>query len=279
MFLVVIATLASVGFAADVQLIDGITPKVLPPVNYQESLILSEIQEQLSRKIVSEISWEKVRDLTLENGFEANGNIQADVTDYALKVVKNIENLIIEGGLDPLALSNQSINMIVGSITLTDGWLQELSTLNISDAVIAKYTQTTGVLELTLPLAFDSILISYDYHTKVLLLSIKGAIDAKVKHVSMNLHMGFNFTNYHAFVDDVDITDTGSITIKLTGLGLLDWIIEMITNTLTALFHSIIIWVVNLVIYTPVNMVVNAINDAIDSVLNGSNSTLLNYYN
>lgn len=45
----------------------------------------------------------------------------------------------------------------------------------------------------------------------MLLLSIKGTVDAQVQNVRLNLKLGFNFTSYHAFVDKADVTNTGYV--------------------------------------------------------------------
>lgn len=41
----------------------------------------------------------------------SSGHIEANVTDYALQLLANVQKLIIEDGLDPLELSDQFINV------------------------------------------------------------------------------------------------------------------------------------------------------------------------
>ncbi|XP_050309178.1 uncharacterized protein LOC126745389 [Anthonomus grandis grandis] len=260
--LVIIIGLAACVAGAQVKLIDGITPKVFPPVEFKEAHLLN---------------WIELKKIALEHGGEVTaGHIEADVTDYVIKIMKNLQNVIVQLGLDPMGLSNQTIKLIpTGKLDIYDGWLSDLSTINISDSVLVRYTQETDILDLTLPLAFKSLLITYDYHVKIVLLSIKGTIDAKIKQVKCNLRLGFNLTSYHAFVDDVDITDSGTITFKFTGLGLLDWIINLLTGVLTTLFHSIILGVINAVIYVPVNSIVDVINTAIDNVFHNNSTSLI----
>lgn len=58
----------------------------------------------------------------------------------------------------------------------------------------------------------------------------------------------------------------------ITGLGLLDWVIDILTDTFTAVFHGIILDVVDLIIQVPVELIVNNINEAVDGIL-GYNGT------
>ncbi|ENN79566.1 hypothetical protein HUJ04_005702 [Dendroctonus ponderosae] len=242
LFLVLAAAAAA---ATEVQLRAGITPFQLPAV--ASELLQTEV---------------------LEASF-----IQADVTKYAYEIVEKIQELIIQQGFDPMALSDEEIELPLTTLNLTNGWVVDLSTLNVSDSVIVKYSTETKVLELTIPLAFHELLISYDYHFVQLLVSVKGAINAKISNFKLNLHLGFNFSDYHAFVDKADVRDTGSITIEFTGLGLLDWIIDLLTDWGIVFLHGIILSIVDLIIQQPVEGFVSDINALIDSMLH-PNSTL-----
>lgn len=176
-FVVLSVALAALTLAAssNVELVEGITPKKLPSI-------------EIPLDVLSTQEWTNLKTTVVSLGSELeteSGHIEANVTDYALELLANVQKLIIQDGLDPLELSDQYINLIdLGYVNITDGWLQQLSTITLSGDVIAKYSMSTHILEITLPIAFDNLLISYDYHTQVLLLSIEGTVDAQVQNVT-----------------------------------------------------------------------------------------------
>ncbi|CAG9769815.1 unnamed protein product [Ceutorhynchus assimilis] len=225
--------------------------------------------KKVTQEVLPDIVWKHLKEALLSEGaLLSDGYIQADVTEYAIKIVEHLQPLIIKKGMEPLLLSDQKIKLIpTGTCILTDGTISNLSTISISNPVIARYNQNKDILDLTLPLYFKALAIDYKYRIKIVLLSIKGGIEAKIKNVKLNLHMGFNFSSYHAFVDKADIKSSGSISIKFTGQGIVDWVIDLLTDTLTTLFHGIILNVINMVINIPVGSMVSSINKIIDNIL------------
>ncbi|KAL1513315.1 hypothetical protein ABEB36_002737 [Hypothenemus hampei] len=251
-FLILIS--ATLAYTSQVQLKEGITPQRLPPVDISNNIVPS------SNYDIEDIRF---------------SGITANVTEYAYKILENIRTLIIRGGLDPLQLSPQYVSLFpVGYMNLTDGWVQDLSTITFSDSVIATYSVDTNILALTLPIEFETLLINYDYHTVITLLSFTGTCDAEISKVKLNLHLGFNFTDFHAFVDKADVKDSGNIIIKFTGLGLLDWIIDAMSDAALLLFHGVILSIVDLFIDKPVDDFVNQLNALIDEILNSTKTTV-----
>lgn len=60
----------------------------------------------------------------------------------------------------------------LGYVNITDGWLQQLSTITLSGDVIAKYSMSTHILEITLPIAFDNLLVCHDVVSFYLMMDI-----------------------------------------------------------------------------------------------------------
>ncbi|XP_076254884.1 uncharacterized protein LOC143192930 [Rhynchophorus ferrugineus] len=202
----------------------------------------------------------------------------ADVTNYTQQILDNLKPIIIEQGLDPLELPDEAIDLLIGgSVTLTNGWLEDFSTIGVYDTVKLSYNNETNIIDLTLPLSFDELMISYDYKTKVLLLTISGDVKAKISDVKLSLHLGFDFNSYEAFVDEIDVKNSGSISFDFSGLGLLDWVIEAMSTVLTILFHDIILGVINAIIYNPVENVVENLNEKINEFLH-TNSTAIQHF-
>ncbi|CAG9764369.1 unnamed protein product [Ceutorhynchus assimilis] len=260
-FLVFACTAA---FGHKVQLRDGIVPQKLAPI-------------LVSQEILPEISWEHIRDIVLTKGDLKAGFVQADVTEYVLEIMTNLQEVIVRQGYDPLELSDETIKLFPGSVTLKNGWLSDASTITVSDSVIARYTISTKVLDVVLPISFNCLLITYDYVTKIILLRIHGDVEAEIKHFKLDLELGFNFSSYHAFASKANVKDSGSIAFKFTGLGLLDWVINLLIGVFTTLFRGIILSVINLIIESPVQSIVSAINNAIDQLLQNNSTASVTY--
>ncbi|CAH1126133.1 unnamed protein product [Ceutorhynchus assimilis] len=253
-----------VAFGYEVQLKDGIVPQKLAPI-------------QFSQEILPKVSWEHIRDIVLTKGELKAGYVQADVTEYVLGVMTDVQEVIVRQGYDPMELSDETINLFPGSVTLKNGWLSDASTITVCDSVIAKYTIATKVLDIVLPISFDCFLITYDYHTQIILLSINGDVQAEIKHFKLELELGFNFSSYHAYASKANVKDSGTISFKFTGLGLLDWIIDLMIGVFTTFFHGIILSVINLIIESPIQSIVSAINNAIDQFLQNNATVAVTY--
>ncbi|KAF7287567.1 hypothetical protein GWI33_005930 [Rhynchophorus ferrugineus] len=183
----------------------------------------------------------------------------ADVTNYTQQILDNLKPIIIEQGLDPLELPDEEIDLLIGgSVTLTNGWLEDFSTIGVYDTVKLSYNNETNIIDLTLPLSFDELM-------------------AKISDVKLSLHLGFDFNSYEAFVDEIDVKNSGSISFDFSGLGLLDWVIEAMSTVLTILFHDIILGVINAIIYNPVENVVENLNEKINEFLH-TNSTAIQHF-
>ncbi|XP_060517351.1 uncharacterized protein LOC132696509 [Cylas formicarius] len=213
--------------------------------------------------------------LLLKNMFEVMyfnelraGIIQAQMNNYTDQILGNVKKLIVEAGLDPMELSQEVLGLPpLGSVTLSNGWLQETSTISRYNDVIISYNSETKIMQLTLPLSFKTLLATYDYHAQALLLGVSGKVNVKITNARMDLTMGFNFKTYHAFVDKADVRDTGSISLQFTGNGLVDWLIDLMSGVITTFFKGIILTIVDLVIAHPIQDAVGQINDVIDSIL------------
>ncbi|XP_076254885.1 uncharacterized protein LOC143192931 [Rhynchophorus ferrugineus] len=242
----------------------------------------SEIDQEQIKEISRKITEINFNNTDFNNDFKMNilkavlgmqtvrvsDTYDADVTNFTEQLLTNVRALIIDQGLEPLQLPDEKVNLVVtGNVHLTNGWLTDLSTIWTYDEVQINYSNETKILDVTLPLSFDVLLITYDYKTKIILVTIHGDLKAKVKKVKLNLHLGFNFNTYQAFVDKLDVKKSGTITIEFTGLGLLNWIIDAMSDVLIALFHNLILGIVDSIIQTPVQAVVEDINEIINNFL------------
>ncbi|KAJ8956945.1 hypothetical protein NQ318_014364 [Aromia moschata] len=206
-----------------------------------------------------------------------NGEIVAIIDDYADKVFENIEELIIHQGLDPVELEDTSLKLIpTGTIALSSGYLQNLSTLKRNGDVTVTYYSSSSTLEINVPIKFETLTVSYEYLTKILLLRIKGEAHGKVENLNIDVRLGFNFTTYEASLDNFDIGNTGKLSLIFTGNGLVDWIVNIMTTVVTTFLKPVILNMTKSVIRGGLQAALDAINSYIHSIIHPGVSTVAN---
>lgn len=223
------------------------------------------LQEKLNVEITPEFVNEFWEALISVN--EDDGGVTAILNEYTDRVMKNIANLIVHHGLDPMEIPNIPINLVGGGLNLTNGFLQATSTIHRDGDVVASYTLDTKKFVISIPIGFDALDINYKYKVWVLLLAINGGLDGKLEDVKANLKLEFDFTTYHAKMTTFDITNSGRLSLHFTGNGLVDWLINLMSDATTLVLHPLIIRIIQMIITIPVNMVVDLVNNIIDSIL------------
>lgn len=126
----------------------------------------------------------------------------------------------------------------MGDLTLSQGWLQDTSTIGRYDDVIVTYDRQTKKYTLSVPLLFDSLEVknkalntlgkiiliyffqfTYDYKVQVLLLSYSGGIIGKVKDLRIYTTLTFDFNNYQASLEKFDLTNSGYVILFIKGVS------------------------------------------------------------
>ncbi|XP_019873964.2 uncharacterized protein LOC109602077 [Aethina tumida] len=200
----------------------------------------------------------------------------AEVNEYVDKLLANIGNFIIQSGLDPMELPDLEQGLIpMGDLTLSQGWLQDTSTIGRYDDVIVTYDRQTKKYTLSVPLLFDSLEFTYDYKVQVLLLSYSGGIIGKVKDLRIYTTLTFDFNNYQASLEKFDLTNSGTLSLKFTGNVLVDWLVNAISTVVSTILHPIIIRIIQAIVKSPLEAVVAIINQFIDSILHPSTAAAL----
>jgi len=173
----------------------------------------------------------------------------SDIVNFAMnpfidEELADLRSVIIRGGMDPLELEDETLQFlagIIGSIKLTSGWLQDISTIARNGDVIITYNSATKRITFSVPLSFKVLLFTYKYLTRVTLLSISGDVQGKIDDVRMNLLLTYD-ANLQSFVlDGLSMKNSGKVTVKFTGNNLVDWITNAMTSVITTVLHPIIV--------------------------------------
>ncbi|KAJ8918298.1 hypothetical protein NQ315_014168 [Exocentrus adspersus] len=121
-------------------------------------------------------------------------------------------------------------------------------------------------MEFYLPIKFSALLVTYKYHTKILLVSIKGEANGKIENLTVNVKLSYDYSTYQASLDKFEIKDSGRFSLRFTGNGLLDWMTNTMTSVVTLFLQPVVIRIVQAMIKGGLQAVVDAINEVIRSI-------------
>ncbi|XP_050309180.1 uncharacterized protein LOC126745391 [Anthonomus grandis grandis] len=179
----------------------------------------------------------------LINDGDASGIFNIELNPLLDELLVNVKDALIRNGMDPMDLDDETLQLlgIVGSIKLTNGMLQDTSTVAREGDVVVSYNSNTKRLTFNLPLTFKVLLFTYKYTTRVTLLTISGDVQGKIDDVSMNLVVAFDANTKTFVLDDLSLKNSGKITVKFTGNGLVDWLTNAMTAVITTVLHPLIV--------------------------------------
>ncbi|KAJ8952618.1 hypothetical protein NQ317_000955 [Molorchus minor] len=109
-------------------------------------------------------------------------------------------------------------------------------------------------------------MFTYDYLTKIFLLSVDGQIIGKVEKLRINVQLSFNFTSYNATLDNFDITNTGKLSLSFKANVLTDWLANILTTVVTTFLHPVIIGVIQSIVKGGLQAAVDAVNNFIHGI-------------
>ncbi|KAJ8957615.1 hypothetical protein NQ314_006518 [Rhamnusium bicolor] len=166
------------------------------------------------------------------------------------------------------------LQFLTASISLSNGLLHGVSTIKRSDDVEVTYSSTARKLELHLPIVFSNLNFTYDYHLIILLIGPKGSMTGKIKNFKMDLRISFDFNTYQAKVESIKTTDTGHVDLIFHGNAILDLVVNILSEFVTTILHPLIVLVIEGIVKSVANEVVDAVNVFIDGVLHPNPETV-----
>ncbi|XP_066143906.1 uncharacterized protein [Euwallacea fornicatus] len=192
----------------------------------------------------------------------------ATLNELIDEILPRFNAIIVEAGMDPAIMPDETIDVKIGSSHLTEGSLSNLATIQRYEDVTVSYDQDANKMDIEFILNWEDLLLTYKYHTKVPLISISGHVIGEVKHLKVHIKLGVDFNTYHLVVDALDFKHTGSIKLKFTGNGLVDWITNAMSAVFSTIFHNLILKIIKNVTMDPVEEIIAALNEIIDKALN-----------
>ncbi|XP_076398466.1 uncharacterized protein LOC100876738 isoform X2 [Megachile rotundata] len=112
--------------------------------------------------------------------------------------------------------------------SFSSGSMHYLSKLEHYGAITVAYTGQTLTIDANI--AFDSVLLTYDYFVKVLLLEQRGKIFADASSIWANVKLNFDILTCRVTLKTIELTDIKSITIWIQGSTLTEQLITPFCN-------------------------------------------------
>ncbi|KAJ8983129.1 hypothetical protein NQ317_014704 [Molorchus minor] len=241
-------------------MVSPVTKKTLENVNFDVDKGLVDIFERKYQK---------------SNELRDDAGITAVVNEFADKIFANIHSYAVLHELDPIALANVSQEFLTASLTLTNGSLHGMSNINRTKDVEITYRSAARECEIYFPIRLSKLQFTYDYHMIILLIGPQGVITGKINNFEMDVKLHFDFKTYHAKVLEVSTKNSGHVDLYFDGNGILDLVVDILSEFVTTILHPLIALVIEGNIKDVANLVVNVVNEAIDNTLFPNSSTLL----
>ncbi|XP_030755170.1 uncharacterized protein LOC115881707 [Sitophilus oryzae] len=221
---------------------------------------------QINKKILENLL-QKLEPLQDELSVGTEGHITAVINDYADQLLENIYTYSVNKGFDTIALDDYDNWFLTASVTLTNGTLGGLTNIQRSDDVVVTYTSSSKLLDVTIPITFKKIYFQYHYHVIVLLIGPEGTMTGKIRDLSMELKLSFDFNEYQATYTKASIKSSGHIDVTFDG-GLVEIVVNILSELATTILHPLIVLVIEGEINNVLGKVVENINESISNILN-----------
>ncbi|XP_066258637.1 uncharacterized protein [Euwallacea similis] len=192
----------------------------------------------------------------------------ATLNDFVDLILPQVNKIILEAGMDPVTVPDETVDLKIGTSHLTEGNLTNLATIERYEDVTLSYDHDAKKLDIEFILTWQDIHLTYKYHTKVPLISISGHVIADVKNLKVHMKLGCDLNAYHIVIDGLDFKHTGTIKLKFKGNSLVDWITNAMTTVFSTIFHNLILNIVKKVAMDPMEEIVEVLNEIIDRILN-----------
>ncbi|XP_045471074.1 uncharacterized protein LOC123678218 [Harmonia axyridis] len=200
--------------------------------------------------------------------------LTATVNDYADHLMKNFDKLALNEGLDPMDVPDMEIKIsrrillitYWGSLKLSKIKVNDFSTIHRYDNAQISYNKNTKKMRLDIPLELKDIKFKCKYKARLMGLGPSGGLDGEMKSVKMITSLEIDWGTYEASVQKYKITHSGHIKVDFHEFILVDWLINILANTVTTVFKGLILDIVDKIVEGTLQASVNMINLVFDDI-------------
>jgi len=190
--------------------------------------------------------------------------IRADASEWCDLFLSNVRQLILQLGLDRVLLPEiyhafeKEVLFInwQGEFWMHDGWLRGLETIRRTG--IAELHYENGEIVIAFEGGCTNPTLAYDGMAKFMGLGPHMTVRGSVSQVRVGFRIRFTLTPEVSIVlEKLDVTDTGSLSLDIKGLGIIfNYISEIIVGTVGNLVKDFV-----------VNIFIGPVTDVINTVL------------
>ncbi|KAF7287561.1 hypothetical protein GWI33_005925 [Rhynchophorus ferrugineus] len=191
----------------------------------------------------------------------------AILNNYTDKLLPNIHTFAVDNELDPIKLDDYSNWFLTASITLTNGSIGDFSEIERNGDVKLSYSSESKVLDLVVPIKLNDIYFKYNYHVIILLIGPKGVMTGKIRDLTMEIELEFDFDDYQATCKEADVKSSGHIDVTFDG-GLIEIVVNILSELTTTILHPLLVLIIQGTVKSACNAIVDSINDIINNILN-----------
>ncbi|XP_013144711.1 PREDICTED: uncharacterized protein LOC106108163 isoform X2 [Papilio polytes] len=188
----------------------------------------------------------------------------ANINEYIDNTVQMLVPFIQNKGLDPMTLPDVSEGFKVKPLWITYSALLKLhdgtmtGLVNLSRSGDQKVNYFAKMLRVKLQLRFEDLEFKYRYLVKVMNIGPTGGIVGSLNRLDVVADVLIDFNNDEIQLQQLSLTNIGRLRVKLTGNGLVDWLVNPVVSVFLRIFDSTIIKEVGVIIR---GVVQNAITD------------------
>nr|XP_053633212.1 uncharacterized protein LOC128689118 [Cherax quadricarinatus] len=178
----------------------------------------------------------------------APGPKDDSLNHYMDLVMDNVQVLIIENGFDPTPLPNASVGFsdVVLGVTwhgeadMYNGWLRGLATIHRSGDAEFLRDGNDVVNGISATLSVGEMKGHYVLLAQFMDLGPIADLVMDINGADIYFEASLDRSRCRFHVTIMEVTHIGSISVDITGLGLLDWIVEIVVDFVVNLVRSFI---------------------------------------
>ncbi|XP_067006417.1 mite allergen Der p 7 [Anabrus simplex] len=174
-----------------------------------------------------------------------------NMNEYFDSLVTQLREFFKNNSLDPMVLPNVGQSFSFKDL-LGVTWHGELELQEISVSGLSQLTRsgdaTLGYnnkkLEIQVELGFDDIQLDSVFVAQIMNIGPKGNVEGSIQNLKIYIDIDADMATFDISLKDLKITDAGKIDVQVHGQGLLDLLVDAITDTVNTILHDVVVQVI-----------------------------------
>jgi len=192
---------------------------------------------------------------------------EANANEWVDQFLAYLQPFLITQHLDPFPLFDVDAEFgflfITARIRLTDGYLQDISTIRRNPASNATLSYEAKIITVNFDVLFKDITANYDYYATFIGLGPWGRLNARATNQEMRMGVQFDTVLNQLVLTNFELVNVGDVDIDMTGLTFIgDDLVAGFLEGVVGLFKGTIFNII-------AGQIADAINNAFDAYNRG----------